>query len=675
MSPKPLNFPQSLRKTSLALAIAATLALPIAALAAPGDPVGSEFRVNTTTADSQNVPSIALDADGDFVVAWSGNGIGDNSGVFVQRYNRSGAAQGGEFRVNTTTANHQFSPSIALDADGDFVVAWTSRDQDGSNDGIYAQRYNKLGAPQGSEFRVNTTTASSQYSPSIAVDADGDFVVAWTSYAQDGDSTGVYAQRYSNLGVEQGREFRVNTTTANSQYGPSIAVDADGDFVVAWESRNQDGDAVTGVYAQRYSNLGVEQGREFRVNTTTDNFQGNPSVALDVDGDFVVAWQSYYRSESYDPNDVSLGIYVQRYNNAGIAQGSEVRVDTTTAQYQSNPSIALDADGDFVVAWNSFYQDGSGYGIYAQRYNRLGVEQGREFRVNTYTSNDQYSLSLGLDADGDFVVAWQSNYQDGSRYGIYAQRYAGTGTVITDTCNGVTATIVGTNGPDILNGTAGNDVIAGLDGNDTINGFGGNDLLCGGLGNDRMLGGTGNDFIRGADGIDTVAFTSTSGVTANLTTGTATGEGSDTLQLIENLSGTAAADRLTGNAFINVLTGAGGNDTLDGAGGFDTATFPGTGPVTVNLSTGTASGIGSDRLLNIEAVTGSSGADRLTGNGVNNTLDGGGGNDIIDGLAGNDRLLGGIGNDTLNGGTGTDFCDGQTGTDTASTCETRLGIP
>ena len=86
-------------------------------------PVGVEFRVNSTTADSQTTASMAMDADGDFVVAWQSNlQDGSGNGIFAQRYNAAGVAQGVEFRVNTTTANFQVSPDIAMDADGDFVV-------------------------------------------------------------------------------------------------------------------------------------------------------------------------------------------------------------------------------------------------------------------------------------------------------------------------------------------------------------------------------------------------------------------------------------------------------------------------------------------------------------------------------------------------------------------------
>jgi hypothetical protein len=98
-----------------------------------------------------------------------------------------------------------------MDADGDFVVTWHSSGQDGSSLGIYGQRYNAAGVAQGGEFRVNTYTTSFQTFSAIAMDADGDFVVTWQSYGQDGSNYGIYGQRYNAAGVAQGTEFRVNS--------------------------------------------------------------------------------------------------------------------------------------------------------------------------------------------------------------------------------------------------------------------------------------------------------------------------------------------------------------------------------------------------------------------------------------------------------------------------------
>ena len=73
-----------------------------------------------------------------------------------------------------------------------------------------------------------------------------------------------------------------------------------------------------------------------------------------------------------------------------------------------------------MITWLSKGQDGSDYGVYAQRYNAAGVAQGTEFQVNTYTTNYQLNSSVAMDSDGDFVIAWESSSQDGSTNGIFA---------------------------------------------------------------------------------------------------------------------------------------------------------------------------------------------------------------------------------------------------------------
>ena len=229
------------------------------------------------------------------------------------------------------------------------------------------------------------------------------------------------------------------------------------------------------------------------------------------------------------------------------------------------------------------------------------------------------------------------------------------------------------------------------------------DVICGLGGDDVIKGQGGNDVIIGGAGVDTASYTDAPGaVVANLTTGTATGHGTDTLEDIEGLIGSPFNDKLDGNAGINFLTGGagndglwgqGGNDTIDGSAGndtigggtgddrviggvgVDTAHFGKATAVTVNLSTGVATGEGTDALSLFENISGSPGADRLTGSDVVNLLKGVGGNDTILGQGANDRLVGAGGNDSLTGGTGTDVCDGGAGTDVSSQCETRVSIP
>jgi CSLREA domain-containing protein/uncharacterized repeat protein (TIGR01451 family) len=141
-------------------------------------------------------------------------------------------------------------------------------------------------------------------------------------------------------------------------------------------------------------------------------------------------------------------------------------------------------------------------------------------------------------------------------------------------------TILGLGGNDLLFGGPGNDRIDGGNGidklygeagRDTLLGYVGNDTLFGGTESDSLTGGGGNDVLQGDAGIDVVLFNdSKKAVVANLTKGRATGNGTDTLRLLENLTGSNFKDTLTGTGGVNVLTGGRGADKLFGMGGKDT---------------------------------------------------------------------------------------------------------
>jgi large repetitive protein len=119
--------------------------------------------------------------------------------------------------------------------------------------------------------------------------------------------------------------------------------------------------------------------QEFRVNTATNNPQEQPSVTALSSGGFVVTWASYYQDGS------GYGVYGQRYAADGTTLGTEFRVNTATDSQQQQPSVTALSSGGFVVTWSSHYQDGNGYGVYGQRYAADGTTLGTEFRVNTTT--------------------------------------------------------------------------------------------------------------------------------------------------------------------------------------------------------------------------------------------------------------------------------------------------
>ena len=375
---------------------------------AQGEPLGQEFRVNTYTTYHQDHSSFSADPSGGFVVVWDSQQDGSGSGIFAQRYGSSGAPLGLEFRVNTATVGTQSYPSVGGDSSGNFVVVWTG--PDASFMGVFGQRYDSSGVPLGPEFQVNTYTTNYQEKAVVAADSAGNFTVVWPSF--DGSAYGIVGQRYANTGAPLGSEFRVNSYTTGVQFYPALAVEPSGNFVVVWTSL--DG-SDWGVFGRRYANTGAPLDTDFRVNSSTSGDQTHPSVAADSVGNFIVTWQSQDGS--------ALGIFGQRYVGSGTPVGPEFRVNTFTPDLQLNPAVASDASGNFVVTWEGYLQDASGRAVIGQRYASSGAPLGPDFRVNTYTIGDQRSPAVIAVPSGNFVVAWSSEAQDGSGRGIFSQRY------------------------------------------------------------------------------------------------------------------------------------------------------------------------------------------------------------------------------------------------------------
>ena len=617
----------------------------------------SEFRSNTTVNSDQSEGAVTALNDGGFLVAWTSNGQdGSGYGVYAQRYDASGNAQGGEFLVSTTTANNQSESTVTALADGGFLVTWTSDGQDSGGSGVYAQRYaaavDGSGNPikAGNEFQVNTFTANSQDQSAVTALADGGFLIAWASYGQDGGESGIYAQRYaatvdgSGNPTKVGNEFQVNTYTIDNQYLSAVTVLNDGDFLVTWTSYGQNGSGAN-VYAQRYaatvdgSGNPIKVGSEFRVNATMNNDQFESAVTALADGGFLVTWTSSWDGDAY-------GVYAQRYaatvDGSGnpVQVGNEFRVNATVSNNQLESAIAALNDGGFLVTWTSDGQDGSLYGVYAQRYDASGNPQGGEFRVNSYTDSHQYQSAVTALADGGFLVTWASNGQDGSGWGVYAQRYDRDGQPV---------------GVPVLTGTG--------EINEKLNGGAGSQALQGGLGDDTLDGGAGLDTAYYGDA--PAAVTLNLGYVVAQNTG---GTGNDILLNMEYLVGSAFNDSLTGNGLANLIDGGVGNDILDGAGTANDALDAldtlrgGVGDDTYRIDPASAkivewAGEGTDtvetrfsydlapNIENAKLIDEFAGY-RLKGNGVSNTLTGNLLNNLLDGGLGADTMLGGKGDDT-----------------------------
>ena len=368
-------------------------------------PIGDEVVVNTTTADFQVHPAIAAAPDGSYyVVVWASFPFndapqdGDGAGIFAQMYDAAGLPLGGEFQVNTSTAGNQQFPAVDAGNDG-FVVTWQSFGTDGDGQGVYAQRYDADGVAQGTELQVNTTTVGDQRRPDVAVAGGGSFVICWEGSVSTFE---IFCQRFSSSGTPSGGQFQVNSETNNSQALPVVEAASTGEFTVVWQSAgDQDGDG-TGVFLRRFEANGTPIGSgDLQVNTFSTGDQNQPAIAMAPTGAHVVVWSSGGQDGS------STGVYGQRYASTGAMLGGEFQVNSTTSGAQNNPAVAMNSSGQFIVVFQTS-DDGALTGVFGQRYLADGNPLSIEFGVNQLVAGLQEVPEVVLRGSDEIVTVYTS---------------------------------------------------------------------------------------------------------------------------------------------------------------------------------------------------------------------------------------------------------------------------
>ena len=397
-------------------------ALALAAAAGPAcaqpTPSGPDFQVNTYTSGYQQFASVSADARGEFVVTWDSTGSqgNDNDGTSVQsqRFAADTTPLGPEIQVDTYVTGNQSLPAVATTAGAGFVVTWTSDgspENDGSGFSIQARRFAGDGSPLGDQFQVNAYTTGHQFLASVAANGSGGFVIAWQGTASPGsddDQGSVQARRFDSAGAPLGPEVQVNTYTTGNQGSVDVDSDVQGRFVVVWSSGASAGTDTDqeSIHARRYASDGSPLDDEFQVNELTTGPQSDPGVAVAADGSFLVAWTH----EGFAPTDFGYSIRARRYGADGLPIGPEFQVNSYSTGFQFGPSVAYGA-GEFLVSWTGTQSPGNDHSdtsIQARRFTGDGTPLTDDFQVNTFAPSTQRRPDCTIDGSGGFVVTWQS---------------------------------------------------------------------------------------------------------------------------------------------------------------------------------------------------------------------------------------------------------------------------
>jgi hypothetical protein len=294
-------------------------------------------------------PTIAVANNGRFVVAWSDayNGNYNDLDVRAQVFDANGNAVGGTIWVAATTHNEN-TPSVGMDANGNFVVAYTYSYSSTDHD-IYANQYNASGGFLRTVYVATST--HEEYEASVDMNATGTFVVAYT-YDYSSTDQDIYASSFNSAGGLLTHVLIAGSSQVEDD--AAAAIDGFGNYVVAYTI----GSGTTQVQAQRVSNAGYLVGAPLTVDWGS-NSEYQASVDMASDGRFVVAYTYQYSSTDSD-------VYAQEFSASGAKVGGVFAV-ASSDYAEMQPSVAMNSSGNFAVGYGYFgpyniqYQAGSEY--------------------------------------------------------------------------------------------------------------------------------------------------------------------------------------------------------------------------------------------------------------------------------------------------------------------------
>lgn len=282
----------------------------------------------------------------------------------------------------------------------------------------------------GDSVAVNTTTALDQQRPVVASNGSGRSVVVWESFGQDGSHFGIFARRFVD-GVPEGPEFQVNSYTVSRQSFPAVGMDADGNFAIAWRSSLQGSPGGT-IFAQRFAADGTRLGEEFRVgpDDSVRDSQSEPQMAMGAEGDFVITWSNREvgaLAEELGQNQLEDRWIEARVYNADGSARTAPTRTTVRATDQFPRAPRVAMD-----AQGNFVlvwaTAAAGTVLRAQHFGPDLLPLSEPYDVNEVAADIDADLAnVAMTPTGEFVIAWEAYTFGNVPLGIFVRRYDGPG--------------------------------------------------------------------------------------------------------------------------------------------------------------------------------------------------------------------------------------------------------
>lgn len=372
-----------------------------------------EFLVSTFPTDDSTRPMLDCDADGNSVIVWEQTDAPNRRRIGGRRYDPIGRARGSVFWVNSRFGLDQYEPVVSVDPMGNFVVAWTVQGVETGKE-VHAQRFDIAGRRVGVEETLNSYRPNDKFAPAVKLDRDGSYIAAWQSDGQDGDGFGIFARGFDAAKGRLGHEFQVNQTTRGEQTKPAICLFTGRGFLIAWQSRETE-NSPTRIFYRRFDGEAEPTIDERAVTETqAEKDQFDPAAAVNERGDSLIVWREKARQSG------SSQIMAQAYDASGVAQGNALIVSEPLGA-DTPPKVVAEPGGSWLICWPQDRDSRSI--LFGRRYQPNHAAFDGEARPLYAPLQARWGQpAIACDSGGGMLVGWQSLMNNDAKFAIKACR-------------------------------------------------------------------------------------------------------------------------------------------------------------------------------------------------------------------------------------------------------------
>lgn len=367
--------------------------------------------------DVYAAPKIAMNGSGDTVIVWQQRDSANALQIFMSEYRNGVWTHPVDINDSISPSGGQgaYEPAVAMDRDGNTVIAWSQNDggPDGGDSRIYKSEYRNGTWTHPASLNDYFSPGASVAEPEVAMDDIGNAIIVWTSW--NSSDNRIYMSEYrSGTWIHPADASDYLSTSIGNIFELDLAMSNNGDAILVWRQWKSTPDG-NQIYKSEYRSGAWTHPASLASNISPNGRNAwRPRAAMDDAGNTIIAW---YAQDLSGINQVFKSEYRSSTWLHPNSPSDNISPDGQTA---SSPEVAMDKNGNALITW--YQHDGTNYQIFMSEY-RSGAWHHPSSLADNISPDGQnaFQSRIALGNNGNAIITWYQH--DGTNYQVFKSEY------------------------------------------------------------------------------------------------------------------------------------------------------------------------------------------------------------------------------------------------------------